>query len=569
MRVEKSAKDTYKFQNFIGGLLTTKWNAIQVSTNKPVIIKINYNILPEKIENFKKASQLSKDYIVPFIDYYYPNNNEFHLVMDKYEPMKIISNDDNVAIDLILALDKLHSLNIIINNINNENIIYDDFKYKYINWEEYYLNFNFDDINKGKLNNIYSLGVFLSKWYGSKNILFNCIKPLLLEQNDYQRAFNWKIIVDLIKKYKNKQTNNKMRIISQKSKKDLYDSFKTDLLDVISGLKNKNILINKAKIFKLGLDGIKTLLSYDNYSQEELTLIKLNEFVDIKNLGEIPNTKPQVIYRKYWMDYSNMHNTYNLRDTLFNNTFVNFSNNRLGGGWNREGNVQEEQMVQQCPELALILAHYNPSRDVHNLHTRKAYNNNQEQGKFAHKNVNSADPILITGVRCILPQSDGGAKSKTIYEKSDYNPLLSGFRQKGLETPRINILAIAAPELKSNETDSVYSEELAVDMFVNAYEGFKLVKLNDTFNNKKTRIISGLWGAGAFGHNVKMSIALQYLAAIATKIDLIEFTGTDEELAEPVINIVNNIVNKPNQTVYACLESLINLSHELEWKTKS
>jgi hypothetical protein len=177
-----------------------------------------------------------------------------------------------------------------------------------------------------------------------------------------------------------------------------------------------------------------------------------------------------------------------------------------------------------------------------------------------------------------LSQGDEGAASKDIGERKNYDPAKAGFRNLGTNAPQVNMLAVAAPELRPNERGTRYSKETLTDLFSNSYRGFRMVKENDSKNGRPTRIVSGLWGAGAFGHSSEMSIAVQYLAARLAHVDQIEFTGTKDEqkVRRAVIHVVDQIIqsantnvqNKKSISVEDVLTDLHQASAQLGWATQ-
>ena len=54
--------------------------------------------------------------------------------------------------------------------------------------------------------------------------------------------------------------------------------------------------------------------------------------------------------------------------------------------------------------------------------------------------------------------------------------------------PAINMIALAAPQLRSNERNRAYSRVLLKDLFNNAYAADRLVKEHDRMEHKQTRL---------------------------------------------------------------------------------
>ncbi len=342
------------------------------------------------------------------------------------------------------------------------------------------------------------------------------------------------------------------------SRKQLYREGRQSLDQV------KEIPDEKKPIFRKLVDS----LVEPSEDKESIELKRLEEFetkngnvnISTKNLVALENDS--LVFTDEWMDYG-----YQERDPLFDekqyaHTFVDFANTRFGGGVFRTGNVQEEKMLQLSGDLAFLAAIFNPGRDPAKLFTRKGQNHKDRQ--FAKKD--SADPLLITGVKFDLYQTDVDAKnSKNNFNITTYNKV------DGDKVKPVNILAIAAPELKKgnpeNQRGVLYSdmEVVVKDLFSNAYEGFRLVRQNDKANNKKSYVTTGRWGAGVFGHDIMMSFAVQYLAARLAGIEKIEFSGFDKDLESNAgslkqgIDIELSLIPKGTTTVdvFAILNKVI------------
>jgi hypothetical protein len=136
---------------------------------------------------------------------------------------------------------------------------------------------------------------------------------------------------------------------------------------------------------------------------------------------------------------------------------------------------------------------------------------------------------------------------------------------------------MAAPEINLEPGSRRYTPLLLNDLFNNAYTGFKLTKLYDSRENKKSHIITGRWGSGAFGHNISMSIAVQYLAARLAGIEQLEFAGITSEQGSNVIEFVNHLIqdayaagsDSKNISAKILLLKILNHEHTKEWEVNS
>lgn len=242
-----------------------------------------------------------------------------------------------------------------------------------------------------------------------------------------------------------------------------------------------------------------------------------------------------------WMNYSDTSKIEKLNRQNYNVTFVNFANSRLGGYWTTGGNLQEERIVQQCPDFPLLLSSSeNQGHDSIYLTRKKSNKPAQTRTDPAHlisaredKNHDlsepgddSADPILIVSMRCL----------QKLRRDHTLESLLEA-------PPRVNFIAMAAPELNLRNRDEPYTAGVLHDLYNNAFTGFKLAKLYDSNHKKKTHLISGRWGAGAFGHHPMVSIAVQYLAAELVGVEHLEFTGMTAEEGSPAIESVQHLIS--------------------------
>jgi hypothetical protein len=244
-------------------------------------------------------------------------------------------------------------------------------------------------------------------------------------------------------------------------------------------------------------------------------------------------------FTQEWMDYS--HAAQAAAPLGFNSTFANFANTRLGGGWNSGGNVQEEQFAQQCSEFALILAKHNSDFSQCTLFTRK---NSREPSKIdpaRFASIDTAKPLLLTHLRCLQKLTPDFEKNIPRIYTERYSDL-SQVLEATTDAPPINMIALAAPELRPKERGAGYTLTLVRDLFNNAYTAYSLAKKYDQSEGKKSFLHLGRWGAGAFGHNVNMVIAIQYLAATLAEVDHVKFTGLKSDEAQPAILLVDQLI---------------------------
>lgn len=287
------------------------------------------------------------------------------------------------------------------------------------------------------------------------------------------------------------------------------------LTSLIKGTQsNKSPLVrNKGRIYQLGLLCMeKNLKRHPSMEKEVINLYRLSDYYYPSEIKD-----PSIFITSTWMDYSNIYEEFSRDDKKWMITFVDFANRYLGGGWLGHGNVQEEQMIQRSPEMALLLGMFNGDRSDPQLLVR---------GR-TYSDPYHPDPLLITNLRFYLHQSDEKAKSDAIHRP---NYRIGNYFECIDSPPGVNVLAIAAPQLQPSERNAVYDEDLIMDLLNTAINGFALIKMYDQSKKKRSQLFTGLWGAGAFGHNSLMSIMVQIIAARLTEIDRLIIQGIDESL---------------------------------------
>jgi hypothetical protein len=189
---------------------------------------------------------------------------------------------------------------------------------------------------------------------------------------------------------------------------------------------------------------------------------------------------------------------------------VNFANAEHYGGdtFGRVG-VQEEQLIRQTM-LGLTLAAYQKYKPKeHNLGEN-----------FFKCGDEGGEPTLLMNVLYAGREGESNAKA------ADEVKTLEGGEKitKCLVSTDIakhfvaNELRIAAPNLKkSGAADyNPNTPDTAKQLFLTAYRGFKTCA-----DNGITTIASGAWGAGVFGNNLNLSVAMQLLAARVAGIEII------------------------------------------------
>ena len=384
-------------------------------------------------------------------------------------------------------------------------------------------------------------------------------------------------------------TNFELRSLLTVSREDLFERGSQSLLNVIASLRANGRIDswNKANLFEQGLFRAETAISGSRLNGGNIH----EEAVSILTSGGLPNShllsvggisRPRIDSTLNWMNYSDTQSIQQISEQGFQITFANFANHRLGGGWNRHGNVQEEQMAQQCPDFAVILSAFNSEQNQTQIHTRRnpTTPTDQEGAKYSHGDGNTSDPKLITNLRCFQKLTDTYEHQTRLIYQMRWNDLSQVLEDRG-NAPSINMIAMAAPELRQTERGIHYSIGLLRDFFDNAFTAFSMVKAYDLQHGRHTYLVLGRWGAGAFGHNLNMSLAIQTFAAklVLEDTDRILFTGLapGEQIPEHEVfsHILTGAIDNPSSITSGSIQvdNIFNIflgayNSRLNWQTR-
>lgn len=275
-----------------------------------------------------------------------------------------------------------------------------------------------------------------------------------------------------------------------------------------------HLLKNKARLFKEGLGYLQEYVD-PRKGSPNLPNKTIQVFThDTQIVSTTPltlRTVPQTQTTRNWMNYQQT-------DASFWTVYVDFSNAVLGGAWDGVGNVQEEQMVLSCPELACLLSLTNKNSQPWQAEALKTRTQSNVGGK--------GTPLLLTSLQCFTQLPERVAKGNLVSDLKPHEDLYGAHFDVTLCTPRksprhyphIQILAMAAPNV-SNQKDQQYTQALLDDLFQNAFAGFQMAKQKAQEASKPLHLVTGMWGAGVFGHHFHLSIATQYAAALAAGFD--------------------------------------------------
>lgn len=285
---------------------------------------------------------------------------------------------------------------------------------------------------------------------------------------------------------------------------------------------NKIVIINKAKKRFEELD-LKSNFTLHQYSSNDEFRFKRGILPHgifkppMYFFNKIPNPKtpPETPFTPAYYDYG-------VYDPNKENIWVDFANMWLGGGVLNEGNVQEETMAQETPELLAVCADADPKTKI-TYQTRTKSKlvmfNPDICGEEAM--MGNPTPILIKGVHRVL-----ALDSEKLYghklETRDQKEIEEGFGITILEQPvKYNLLAIAAPRL--DHLEQQFDRGTINDLFNTIYAGFSMA-------DKNCMVHSGLLGCGAFNNHPTVAIVLQMFAAHLQGVSLYLHGVNDQQM---------------------------------------
>jgi len=215
---------------------------------------------------------------------------------------------------------------------------------------------------------------------------------------------------------------------------------------------------------------------------------------------------------------------------------VNFANEIYGGATFERGFVQEEIKNVLSTTSSILTA----NREKFDLDPR---------GKESRPT-----PVVIVGQ--IKDFDDVGLPYG--WNDSKWNQEAKSMIKRSDSPNVFNELAIAANSIKKYGDDD---EKSVKALFNNALAGFRLAK--EVAGNKKCKIKTGLFGAGAFHNSPEFSIAMQHLASRIANVD-VEFCGIDLSKR----NYIKGIFDRVDQMIDSGM-NLNQITNQLikNWKT--
>jgi hypothetical protein len=191
---------------------------------------------------------------------------------------------------------------------------------------------------------------------------------------------------------------------------------------------------------------------------------------------------------------------------------INAANIKLGGGlleMHGRGWVQEEQQAAQIWDM---MAYAGAEHGGTRTRTRK------QEGTLAQDD--NFTPVLFRNVRplcsinktvALLNNTNEPDRPDNIYTNPEFVPSMA-FDPTDDAHP-IDVISIAAPTLSREQRGALYEKDTVLDMVGSFAAGVGML-------DRTRRLDSVEWGAGAFGHSSRMSMAVQMLACRFYGIDL-------------------------------------------------
>jgi len=321
--------------------------------------------------------------------------------------------------------------------------------------------------------------------------------------------------------------------------------------------KNNNFLKKKKNLFMEGIEKIRnnqdtiTYMKYDNTYcvkyDESSENITYPDYFDRLIYLDIPELKMQSEETKYHIkqESQSMKTQYDSafpegkysfnKDDNSYDVWVAFANAYMGGGIFSYGFVQEEIMYLEIPQISALL------HELGVLANKDTYKGNYDTSKFRTRVKNPLTiyspkviseacptPILVQNVTRVLDiKAYGrGEKPSNLENMNNYYSIIK--KQSG-----INVLAIAAPNVKPSLKDKGYTKQyhnfknivlytkfpesyakfIIYDLFNTIVKGFELAIMSSPPNTPIT-VHSGKLGSGDFKNDPVLVGALHHIAKL-------------------------------------------------------
>ncbi len=300
---------------------------------------------------------------------------------------------------------------------------------------------------------------------------------------------------------------------------------------------------NKSEVYQKAIDAFKASGLRNTYSAKQLP--NLDKFV------LLAWRKPsyfQDTFQNKQVRHSNTRDFYNYKPTTghVSDYWVDFANQKLGGGAFGYGFVQEEIMFAEMPQLANHGAATLDPSDNFKHSTVRIRSGAPRNADWVKRG--SPTPIAFRGINRV--QEITGVYGRAFDKVTDVNQHV-----KPINPQTINVLAIAAPKLKDKTCGAQL--DTVEDLFNTAVAGFETAKAACLDKTKSIVIHTGKLGAGCFNNDANVVYVIQKLAAQHVGVD-IRFHGYGNSEAakaeEYYDNVINNFGSQADHSIQKLLE---------------
>lgn len=228
---------------------------------------------------------------------------------------------------------------------------------------------------------------------------------------------------------------------------------------------------------------------------------------------------------------------FNYQKAQSSDFFLNYASSaHFGGAFLTHGNVQEEHLMVQFPEMAKIAFYTNQVMDILPI---------QSKGDL-HPPYVVPTPTLVTAAQSFdTNQLYGGKLGQLTPTK-----VSTLIQQKA--SPRVNFIAIAARCWRQGDT----LEYSLVDLDYHLKTLLSACFLAKSTCPENPTIHGGKWGCGVFGNNTTVMTILQLLAAKITGVDYVL-----HDVNQPIYNSALKCVQE-NKTVEDVFKAIINMQKD-------
>jgi len=285
----------------------------------------------------------------------------------------------------------------------------------------------------------------------------------------------------------------------------------------------------KRKIYQNGFDQLKKINDTTQPNECRLNQSDLSQF-DINQLNYFNNNFTNQTHREAYN--KSFFNIAKIKNSGKHHIIVDFANRNIGGGYNKPlGLAQEEYLCMKIPALA---------RYIHKLFKNQLSTETRSNSdKVGQGNPN---PVLIKDLSYVQEFKGvyyGHKKFSKVKEMTDILTTVDN-------PPKVDVLAIAAPDLRHETTQGIETDETTLkDVLNTLIAGFALAKNNA--GNQNIVIESGPFGCGVFKNDTIAVGALHILAARYVGVDVVlnGYSSKDQKQVQAAIHACDTLQPQP------------------------